>query len=88
MLRLILLAAAARGARSSSDDGGTLEELAARVTDDFATALDVDPDAAANAPNTAARDVRDRAARSCDGESTLARAPPRLRLRFFVAYLF
>ncbi|KAH8070240.1 ATPase [Aureococcus anophagefferens] len=32
--------------------------LAARVTDDFAAALDVDPDAAANAPNTAARDVR------------------------------
>ena len=58
MLRLILLAAAARGARSSSDDRGTLEELAARVTDDFATALDVDPDAAVNAPNTAARDVR------------------------------
>ncbi|KAH8064283.1 hypothetical protein JL722_1146 [Aureococcus anophagefferens] len=50
MLRLILLAAAACA--------GTLEELAARVTDDFAAALDVDPDAAANAPNTAARDVR------------------------------
>ncbi|KAK7249767.1 hypothetical protein SO694_00004670 [Aureococcus anophagefferens] len=58
MLRLILLAAAARGARSSDDAGEDLEELAARVTDDFAAALDVDPDAAANAPNTAARDVR------------------------------
>ncbi|KAH8094431.1 hypothetical protein JL720_4433 [Aureococcus anophagefferens] len=75
MLRLILLAAAARGARSSDDAGEDLEELAARVTDDFAAALDVDPDAAANAPNTA----RARAAATSSGPRAVAAgAAPRV----------